>query len=722
RGVSIDDFLEVDKKKGKEPSGSKVTIENEDAGELPLDTHSSIAHIDHSRSSNLSDILEEEEYEEDEDSSVIPSAQKWAQTSRNPAADSSAKLDCCETDSDEEILERILDLPLQKHCSKKLFSIPEVTEEEDEEENPAPSSCKAPLCNVEISKCHYAKTYKAFPQKPVGPTCANLYTEQCCKDLSGNSSKPECSVDDCVFQDWQQKAGSCVSQSPLYSVKSTVSESTMWNVKKNSSVNERAHCMAETTRMKQSEGKEHCSRLSSNAKQVLLYNSRGHDVKEPVFSDTNREVSQAGHRSIKVSRSYQKRKSFVPTNVTTKSTSTFSSRNLEIDIEYDTEDEDDLSVPTYYATQTKDDIWEDSSQTDREGWSESSDYSEPIRFTRIKDIKRQSKVQTGTTDCLKRHTSLLHIDQIHGDQQGSDKEDQGSRTASNKTMRTVRWEADRKDEWNEEPKVPLHPDNTGNAVLEKKSRLNHLASGSEPDVAATLAECHQDKGFQEKESISQRQEVDSIRMFVALFDYDPETMSPNPDAYMEELPFKEGQILQVFGDKDTDGFYQGKHGGRTGYIPCNMVSELHIETEEVRKELLRQGRLTSPSLLNDLDKHLKTSKSDSSISRKMVAMFDYNPRESSPNMDVEAELSFTAGDIITVFGPMDEDGFFYGELNGQRGFVPSNYLEVSQTQTKELRSQESVHERAEKVRTSEMTLTSLPQKLISETVLGAPLL
>ncbi|XP_073472637.1 peripheral-type benzodiazepine receptor-associated protein 1 isoform X9 [Aquarana catesbeiana] len=356
RGVSINDFLEVDKKERKESSGSNVIFENEDAGELPLDTHSSTAHIDHSRSSNLSDILEEEEYEEDEDSSVVPSSQKWAQTSRNPVADSSGK-----------------------------------------------------------------------------------------------------------------------------------------------------------------------------------------------------------------------------------------------------------------------------------------------------------------------------------------------------------------DEWNEEPKVPLHPDNTGTAALEKNARLNHLASDSEPDVAATLAECHQDNRFQEREKISQRPEVDSVRMFVALFDYDPETMSPNPDAYMEELPFKEGQILQVFGDKDTDGFYRGKHGGRTGYIPCNMVSELHIESEEVRRELLRQGHLTSPSLLNDLvqltsasaennvaDKHLKTSKSDSSISRKMVAMFDYNPRESSPNMDVEAELSFTAGDIITVFGPMDEDGFFYGELNGQRGFVPSNYLEVSQTQTGVLTSQETIHARGEK--------------------------
>lgn len=36
-----------------------------------------------------------------------------------------------------------------------------------------------------------------------------------------------------------------------------------------------------------------------------------------------------------------------------------------------------------------------------------------------------------------------------------------------------------------------------------------------------------------------------VRIFVALFDYDPVSMSPNPDAGEEELPFREGQILKV---------------------------------------------------------------------------------------------------------------------------------------------------------------------------------
>lgn len=33
-------------------------------------------------------------------------------------------------------------------------------------------------------------------------------------------------------------------------------------------------------------------------------------------------------------------------------------------------------------------------------------------------------------------------------------------------------------------------------------------------------------------------------------------------------------------------------------------------------------------------------------------------------MDVEVELFFWVGDVIIVFGGMDDDGFYYGELNG----------------------------------------------------------
>uniref|UniRef100_H0XD66 RIMS-binding protein 2 n=1 Tax=Otolemur garnettii TaxID=30611 RepID=H0XD66_OTOGA len=207
-------------------------------------------------------------------------------------------------------------------------------------------------------------------------------------------------------------------------------------------------------------------------------------------------------------------------------------------------------------------------------------------------------------------------------------------------------------------------------------------------------------------------EEPQARIFVALFDYDPLTMSPNPDAAEEELPFKEGQIIKVYGDKDADGFYRGETCARTGLIPCNMVSEIQADDEEMMDQLLRQGFLPlntpvekietwkshlspghqssqpqqqrvlsfgpHPQCLTDPVVHERSRRSGrhhTVSTRRMVALYDYDPRESSPNVDVEAELTFCTGDIITVFGEIDEDGFYYGELNGQKGLVPSNFLE-----------------------------------------------
>uniref|UniRef100_A0A7M4FPS3 RIMS-binding protein 2 n=1 Tax=Crocodylus porosus TaxID=8502 RepID=A0A7M4FPS3_CROPO len=167
----------------------------------------------------------------------------------------------------------------------------------------------------------------------------------------------------------------------------------------------------------------------------------------------------------------------------------------------------------------------------------------------------------------------------------------------------------------------------------------------------------------------------STRIFVALFDYDPLTMSPNPDAAEEELPFKEGQIIKVYGDKDADGFYRGETCTRIGLIPCNMVSEIQADDEEMMDQLLKQGFLPLNTPVEKIERNRRSGRQHSVSTRRMVALYDYDPRESSPNVDVEAELTFCTGDIIAVFGEIDEDGFYYGELNGQKGLVPSNFLE-----------------------------------------------
>ncbi|XP_059186927.1 RIMS-binding protein 2-like [Centropristis striata] len=171
--------------------------------------------------------------------------------------------------------------------------------------------------------------------------------------------------------------------------------------------------------------------------------------------------------------------------------------------------------------------------------------------------------------------------------------------------------------------------------------------------------------------------IPTIRVFVALYPYNPAAMSPNYETAAEELPFVPGQIIKVFGDKDCDGFYHGESGGLSGYVPSNMVAEIPVDDEYLKQLLMQQGFIPvdrsgmslTPELMDE------ASISDDIVVRRMVALFDYDPWENSPNMDSEDELGFRSGDIIYVLGDMDQDGFYYGDLHGRRGLVPSNYLE-----------------------------------------------
>ncbi|XP_057685057.1 RIMS-binding protein 2-like isoform X2 [Corythoichthys intestinalis] len=167
------------------------------------------------------------------------------------------------------------------------------------------------------------------------------------------------------------------------------------------------------------------------------------------------------------------------------------------------------------------------------------------------------------------------------------------------------------------------------------------------------------------------------RLFVALYPYNPAAMSPNPDTAAEELPFVPGQIIKVFGDKDLDGFYHGESGGLSGYVPSNLVAEVPVDDHYLKHLLMQQGFIpvdqTGMSLTPDVSD--VSSVPEDVIVRRMVALFDYDPWESSPNADSEVEMGFRSGDIIYVLGDMDADGFYYGDLQGRRGLVPSNFLQ-----------------------------------------------
>ncbi|XP_062485693.1 peripheral-type benzodiazepine receptor-associated protein 1 isoform X7 [Pezoporus occidentalis] len=698
-GSSCQEFLRLSPGKEVMKEMSRVEREQEEKlseiGRRPLTLFA-----EHSRSSDLSDILEEEE--EDELSSQALEEKKWDQ-GETCYGDNGEKMDLCDTDSDEEILERILELPLQKNHSKKLFSIPEVTEDEDEdededcvlEEKADPQDCQEELTY------HSGRTEKTLNIKELfleadGSNTSLALSAQMLQEEHGvKESKRDADRANPAFVQtaWSQRKASWNCGYQQNDLKSGTVASPARIKKKGSNYQEKTRSRSEMGRKRQNDLTEHCSRLLGNCSQM-----GGGLYRAPSLREELNIVSSAGAKEgfDMYSRARQgtlrkkHMKAVVPgfAEPAVVAPRCSSPRSLEIDIEYDSEDDED----SICASPPERRLWPEMSPSCQGDWSDGSSQSEVVHMdgrrdlTRLEMMEEQGMEWAGSPN---RH--LQFFCQKEAPRCESSSEEQG-------------WELDCKSPgWRRRLEHP-------SKGIRSTSLHKRVASNKDPrgqELPCTTWQAPRRRGNKSVRRSQMQKPVlssagpprsiasetslkdDGIRIFVALFDYDPVSMSPNPDAAEEELPFKEGQILKVCGDKDADGFYRGECAGREGYIPCNMVSEVQVENNEIKKQLLKQGFLPADTPMESIEgldkqekykahagqKH-KDCEAELLTSRRMVAVFDYNPKESSPNADVEAELTFSAGDIITVFGSMDDDGFYYGELNQQRGLVPSNFLEA----------------------------------------------
>ncbi|XP_065551157.1 peripheral-type benzodiazepine receptor-associated protein 1 isoform X5 [Lathamus discolor] len=695
-GSSCHEFLRLSPGKEVMKEMSRVEREQEEKlseiGRRPLTLFA-----EHSRSSDLSDILEEEE--EDELSSEALEEKKWDQR-ETCYGDNGEKMDLCDTDSDEEILERILELPLQKNHSKKLFSIPEVTEDEDEdededrvlEEKADPQDCQ---------EKHSGRTEKTlsikepFLEADGSNTSLALSAQMLQEEHGVKESRRDADHANPAFVQtaWSQRKASWNCGYQQNDLKSGTVASPARSKRKGSNYREKTRSRSEMGRKRQNDLTEHCSRLLGNCSQM-----GGGLYRAPSLREELNIVSSAGAKEgfDMYSRARQgtlrkkHMKAVVPgfAEPAVVAPRCSSPRSLEIDIEYDSEDDED----SICASPPERRLWPERSQSCQGDWSDCSSQSEVVHMdgrrdlTRLEMMEEQGMEWAGSPS---RHLRFF-CQEKEALRCESSSEEQG-------------WELDCKSPgWRRRLEHPSK--GIRSTSLHKRAASNKDPRGQE--LPRTAWQAPSRRGTKSVRRSQMQKPVlssagpprstasetsvkdDGIRIFVALFDYDPVSMSPNPDAAEEELPFKEGQILKVCGDKDADGFYRGECAGREGYIPCNMVSEVQVENNEIKKQLLKQGFLPADTPVESIgldkqekykshagQKH-KDCEAELLTSHRMVAVFDYNPKESSPNADVEAELTFSAGDIITVFGSMDDDGFYYGELNQQRGLVPSNFLEA----------------------------------------------
>ncbi|XP_066419566.1 peripheral-type benzodiazepine receptor-associated protein 1 isoform X6 [Molothrus aeneus] len=721
-GSSCQDFLRLSPDKEVMKEMSRVKREQEEKLS-EMSRRQLTLFTEHNRSSDLSDILEEEE--EDELSSEALEEKKWDQ--REPCSqENGEKMDLCDTDSDEEILERILELPLQKNHSKKLFSIPEVTEDEDEDEDEkgVTEEKTDPQDSLETQTYHSGRTEKPpnskepFLKEDGSNTSMKVSAQTPQGEHSAKESRAEADHANPAFgqMSCSQKKAHWNWGYQENDPKSGSGTSPSWNKKKGNNYREKIRSRPEISRKRQSDLTEHCSRLLGNCSQMGSGLYRAPSLRE----ELNVVSSAGGKEGLDLySRARQGTlRKKAPRAVGSGgaepaviATHCPSPRSLEIDIEYDSEDDQDSTC----ASSLESRLWPERSQSCQGDWSDCSSQSEVAHLggrrdlTRLEMMEEQGMEWAGSPS---RHLRFFCREK-EAPRCESSSEEQG-------------WELDCKSPgWRrrlEHSSKGIH-----STSLHKRASSHKDSRGPEPPGTAAWQAPSRRRSRSERRSQMQKPLLsspglprstapetsgkdDGIRIFVALFDYDPVSMSPNPDAAEEELPFKEGQILKVCGDKDADGFYRGECAGREGYIPCNMVSEVPVESSELKQQLLKQGflpadtespgngtfsppprRQTVPppkprrSKKAGLDKQEcksqpgqkhKDIEAELLTPHRMVAAFDYNPKESSPNTDVEAELTFSAGDIITVFGSMDDDGFYYGELNQQRGLVPSNFLEA----------------------------------------------
>ncbi|MGH0134215.1 UNVERIFIED_CONTAM: hypothetical protein FKN15_054948 [Acipenser sinensis] len=784
RLVSVEEFLDDTQEESElrcKPEQEESRLkgpekEKEECLELPeprRDHRLNEYRAERSRSSDLSDILEEDEEELCSDTAVNEEGEDPAS---GHSIGEAGKSDMWETDSDEEILEKILELPLQTHHSKQLFSILEVTEEEDEsqelEEGEQQSSAEVPGHGLE-ERTSIPETYN----------CANK--------LSANPSFP---------------GEDCITHSEVCDTKSIKAseEATHFNHKPHRTRERSSHLLSQTC---ENEAQDHIRYITSHGRNKLHthkdhqstsleagsktckfpeedFDSEGSIyIQDRVRRAHNREqkgthflkesadktlgcsprmrqeallMSQRDIISSELLKTKLAQNKYYITRGSRRSTLS-SANGIEIDIEYGTEDDEDTlpcGPALVHLGQMRANWCGEGPES--EGCEELSDCSSQCDSVQSNGPKRELKRQhvvdddvfvsgaksphhhrsRGTSGTLSPHsrgkggteageTRRLDLQKTAGRRAKPEHGAKGHPADDSYARETVA---------NGDPRLQHSAEVLGKTGRAETRPANEALRTGNPGIAEGS----------EAEGIIQD---NAVRIFVALFAYDPASMSPNPDAAEEELPFKEGQIIketvangdprlqhsaEVLGKTGRAETRPANEALRTGnpgiaegseaegiiqdnavrifvalfaYDPASMSpnpdaaeEELPFKEGQIIKFLLGCFQITAvnpnelpllPLLLvksagvweENVNSHRECSRPSSGSQRmtrprRMVAVFDYDPRESSPNVDVEAELTFSAGDVIVVFGDMDDDGFFYGDLNGQQGLAPSNFLQA----------------------------------------------
>ncbi|XP_068975906.1 SH3 domain-containing kinase-binding protein 1-like [Bombus flavifrons] len=162
--------------------------------------------------------------------------------------------------------------------------------------------------------------------------------------------------------------------------------------------------------------------------------------------------------------------------------------------------------------------------------------------------------------------------------------------------------------------------------------LEPLSSGT---VGSTGSGGSEGAGSAKSEDVSLKNGGSKRRFCKVLFNYEP--------CNKDELTLVPQDSIEFLGEVE-EGWWRGRLKGRVGVFPSNFVS---------------------PPVYEESDKH-----KDQESRRLCKVLFPYE----AANID---ELTLNEGDIITLLSTNASDkGWWIGELNGQVGLFPDNFVEV----------------------------------------------
>ena len=77
------------------------------------------------------------------------------------------------------------------------------------------------------------------------------------------------------------------------------------------------------------------------------------------------------------------------------------------------------------------------------------------------------------------------------------------------------------------------------------------------------------------------------RLFVTLLDYNPQSFcrSGHPD---RELQLHAGDVVNVVGDMNSDGYFHVQFENRQGLVPANFLEEMNIKSTAIKRRLRNQ--------------------------------------------------------------------------------------------------------------------------------------